>query len=48
MIKIMLIIMIMVTMTKADKMRITNISDNVMVRVGDSVNMSCQTDQVLL
>ena len=47
MIKMMFFVIVMVTIAKADKMRITNISDNVMVRQGESVNMSCQTDQVL-
>ena len=42
----MFIMMVMVTMARGERMTITSVSEDLMVRRGESVNMTCQTDQV--
>ena len=42
----MFMMMMMVTMARGERMTITSVSEDLMVRRGESVNMTCQTDQV--
>ena len=43
---VIILMMVMVTMARGERMTITSVSEDLMVRRGDSVNMTCQTDQV--
>ena len=40
------ILLMMMGLARGDKMTITSVSEDLMVRRGDSVNMTCSTDQV--
>ena len=39
-------ILVMVSLARGERMTITSVSEDLMVRRGDTVNMTCQTDQV--
>ena len=41
-----IILTVMVTLARGERMTITSVSEDLMVRRGESVNMTCQTDQV--
>ena len=41
-----ILMMVMVTLARGERMTITSVSEDLMVRRGESVNMTCQTDQV--
>ena len=45
-VRMVIMMMMMVTLTRGERMTITSVSEDLMVRRGDSVNMTCQTDQV--
>ena len=45
-VRMVVIILMMVGLARGDKMTITSVSGDLMVRRGDSVNMTCSTDQV--
>ena len=43
---VILLMMMMMGLARGDRMTITNVSEDLMVRRGESVNMTCETDQV--
>ena len=43
---ILLMMMMMTGLARGERMTITNVSEDLMVRRGESVNMTCTTDQV--
>ena len=41
-----ILLMMMMGLARGERMTITNVSEDLMVRRGESVNMTCTTDQV--
>ena len=45
-VRMVIILLMMVTLARGERMAITSVSEDLMVRRGEAVNMTCQTDQV--